>query len=71
MQPGDVVRIDVGGRSVCSQVECVEPRETWNGRSLDGWIDAVVLRLEGGRRLRFKRGVIEESDRFQLEPRLC
>lgn len=70
MQVGDLVRILVGGSWVSTRVVAIEPRSTWNGCSMDGWIDAVVLRFESGRRLRFKRGIIEESSRFHVQGRL-
>jgi hypothetical protein len=63
---GDVVR--VGG--VATVVEDIEPRRDWKGRDLGCWIDAVVLRFPNGRRLRFKKGIVEESPRFQVESRL-
>jgi hypothetical protein len=71
MQVGDVVRVLVDGTWFSFDLEAIEPRRTWDGKDLGGWIDTVVLRLPSGRRLRFKRGIIEESGRFQIQARLA
>lgn len=67
---GDQVLVTVDGAIVAADVERIEPRRTWDGKDLGGWIDAVVLKFDGGRRLRVKRGIIEESSRFQVQGRL-
>lgn len=67
---GDQVLVDVDGSIVKADVEAIEQRRTWDGKDLGGWIDAVVLKFDGGRRLRVKRGIIEESGRFQVQARL-
>jgi hypothetical protein len=63
---GDVIRIS----GVAAVVDDIESRRDWKGRDLGGWIDTVVLRFPNGRRLRFKKGIVEESPRFQVESRL-